>query len=129
MGEVSDIISGYNLSGLLAELRAADVVHLKAGDFEVTLGPKSFTPQQLESLDPKEDLGMPADPNDPSLEPTSPYIPPNTKTRHTKPKSKAPLSNDGEPVHDPGNLLNPENPVDFAADMPELPPIAGYAQP
>ena len=110
-----------SIAKLLKTLRASDVAHFKMGDIEVTLQPS--LPQLNMASD--EDLGLPADPGDPALEHTSPYIPPNTKTMKHK-RSKVKLSADGEVIHDPSNPLNPENPVSFGDDFPEMPAVPGY---
>jgi hypothetical protein len=118
---------GY-LEKLLKVARAADVLQLKLGDIEFTLQP---TPPKLDvaEMEP-EDLGLPADPGAPDLEPTSPYTPPGTPVKRKRGRPPKPkLTPDGERVVDASNLLNPENPVDFSSDFPAAPEVPGWPQP
>jgi hypothetical protein len=122
MSDVSEIDRIADVERLLAIARAADVLSLKCGDVEFVLQPQL---RVAVSEADAEDLGLPPDPGDPSLDATSPYVPPNTK--QTKPKrSKVQRTDDGEVIVDPANPLNPDNPVDFARDFPQGPEVPGY---
>jgi hypothetical protein len=116
------------LEALLKLSRSENVLQLKIADVEFTLAPQPMTIPNMSELDP-EDLGLPGDPGDPNLDPrmehTSPYIPPGTKPMKQR-KRKVSYSEGGEMVVDPQNPLNPDNPVDFSQDFPDLPPVPGY---
>jgi hypothetical protein len=113
------------LEKILKLARAQDVLSLRMPDLEITLQPK--LPDLTSVTAELDDLGLPQDPGDTSLDHTSPYVPPNTKKMQPK-RSKAKYSADGSFIVDEQNALNPENPVDFERDFPEMPAVAGYSR-
>ena len=69
---------------------------------------------------------LPPDPGDPSLDHTTPIPNVNVERKASKPLT---LNGNGEVVVDPDNPLNPDNPVDFNEDFPDLPGPIGTQKP